>query len=74
MDSSVAYDRRVKLPIYARGGVPEVWLVDVNESTVEAHWPPTTAGYRDCRLVERAGTMAPRAFPNAVLAVSVIVG
>ena len=74
MDSSVAYDRRVKLPIYARGGVPEVWLVEVNESTVEAHWQPTTAGYRGRRLVERAGTMAPRAFPDTVLAGQDIVG
>ena len=30
MDSSVYRDRRVKLPLYARARVPEVWLVDVS--------------------------------------------
>lgn len=74
MDSSVAHDRRVKLPIYARGGVPEVWLVDVNESAVETHRQPTTAGYRDRSLVERAGTMAPLAFADTVLAVRDMIG
>lgn len=74
MDSSVAHDRRVKLPIYARGGVPEVWLVDVNESTVEVHRRRAAAGYRDRRLVDRAGTIAPLAFPRVVLAVREMVG
>ena len=35
MDSSVARDRRVKLPIYARARVEEVWLVHGVASTVE---------------------------------------
>ena len=73
MDSSVAHDRRVKLPIYARARVPEVWLVDVNESTVELHREPTGAAYRDRRRVDRGGTMAPLAFPDARLAVRDVV-
>lgn len=28
-DSTVRYDRQVKVPLYARHGVPEVWLVDL---------------------------------------------
>ncbi|PWU17084.1 MAG: Uma2 family endonuclease [Candidatus Rokuibacteriota bacterium] len=74
MDSSVAYDRRVKLPIYARGSAPEVWLVDVNASTVEAHRSPTAAGYQDRRLVDRAGSITPLAFPDVTLPVVEIVG
>ena len=74
MDSSVAYDRRVKLPIYARGGVPEVWLVDVNERTVEVHRRPTAAGYRDRRVIARAGTIAPLAFSRAAVAVREMIG
>jgi Uma2 family endonuclease len=74
MDSSVAYDRRVKLPIYARGGVQEVWLVEVNENTVDVHREPTAAGYRDRRLVDRAGAIAPLAYPGVVLPVVDMVG
>ncbi len=28
-DTTVAYDRDVKLPLYARVGIPEAWLVDL---------------------------------------------
>jgi Uma2 family endonuclease len=74
MDTSVGHDRRVKLPIYARGGVPEVWLVDVTRYTVEAHAGPSESGYRERRLVDRDGSLAPRAFPDVVLAVQDLVG
>lgn len=74
MDSSVAYDRRVKLPIYARGGVPEVWLVNVNRNTVEVWRNPMPDGYREQRLVDRAGTIAALAFPDVPLAVQDLVG
>ena len=29
MESSAGYDREVKVPLYARFGIPETWLVDV---------------------------------------------
>ena len=28
-DTTLRYDRDVKVPLYARHGVPEVWIVDV---------------------------------------------
>ena len=34
-DSSVRYDRRVKLPLYARSAIPETWLVDLLNARVE---------------------------------------
>ena len=74
MDSSVAHDRKVKLPIYARAGVPEVWLVDVNDDTVEACRQPSASGYRDRRLGDRTSTIAPLAFPDAALAIPELVG
>jgi Uma2 family endonuclease len=74
MDSSVAYDRRVKLPIYAQGGVPEVWLVNVNRNTVEVWRNPMPDGYREQRLVDRTGTIAALAFPDIPLAVQDLVG
>ena len=29
-DTSLTWDRSVKVPLYARNGVPEVWLIDLN--------------------------------------------
>lgn len=39
-DSSLLFDRRRKLPLYARSGIPEVWIVNVVESRLEVHRHP----------------------------------
>jgi Uma2 family endonuclease len=44
-DTSVSYDRNVKLPLYARAGVSEAWLVDLRASIVEVHSEPHAGGY-----------------------------
>lgn len=59
-DTSAAYDREVKLPLYARSGVPEVWLVDLNESAVEVYAAPERGEYRESRRVARGESLAPR--------------
>lgn len=33
-DSSLAFDRDIKVPLYARHGIPEVWLVDIEHGQV----------------------------------------
>ena len=45
-DTSLAYDRRVKLPLYARAGIPEAWLTDLAGDAVERHTEPSPHGYR----------------------------
>ena len=44
-DSSLRYDRKVKLPLYARHGVPELWIVDLEGGTVEVCREPRGDGY-----------------------------
>jgi Uma2 family endonuclease len=39
-DSSLVVDRSVKVPMYARAGVPEVWIVSVPERAVHVHTQP----------------------------------
>src|ERR1044071_4301566 len=36
-DTSVEYDRTVKLPLYAKGEIPEAWLANIREDRVEAY-------------------------------------
>ena len=50
-DSSLAYDRGPKLALYARHGVPEVWIVDLAERAVEICEQPGPEGYRKRRRV-----------------------
>ena len=44
-DSSLRHDRLVKLPMYARAGVAEVWIVDLRRRTVDVHRNPGPDGY-----------------------------
>lgn len=44
-DSSLLFDRRRKLPLYARNGVPEVWIVNVVEGRLEVHRRPEGEAY-----------------------------
>jgi Uma2 family endonuclease len=63
-DSSVAADREDKLPAYGRAGIAEVWIVDLNELTVEVYREPHFTGYGS-KAVLRAGDKAvSQAFPD----------
>jgi len=48
-DTTLSYDRAVKLPPYARAGVPEVWIVDLQGRRVDSHSDPSPEGYRVSR-------------------------
>jgi Uma2 family endonuclease len=74
MDSSADYDRNVKLPLYARSGVPEVWLIDLNRELVETHRRPVGAVYSENRLLPRGQRLAPEALADLEIAVDEILG
>lgn len=56
-DSTLRYDRDVKLPMYARAGIPEAWIVDLDSDTVEVHSRPVGGEYRDTHKAKRGGTL-----------------
>ncbi|MCB1035695.1 MAG: Uma2 family endonuclease [Acidobacteria bacterium] len=74
-DSSLAYDREAKVPLYARYGVPEVWIADLEGKIVEVLREPTETGYSN---VERFSTpetlLSPALLPHLGLEVSDLVG
>ena len=45
-DSTIAYDREVKAPLYAAAGIPEMWLFDVNKKAIEGYSQPSANGYK----------------------------
>jgi Uma2 family endonuclease len=69
-DTSYRYDRNVKVPIYARADIPEVWIVDLTREVVEVFREPGRAGYASVTRLERGATIAPAALPDAVIAVA----
>ena len=52
-DSSLRYDREAKLPLYAKTGIPEAWLVDVTARTITVHTKPGADGYAVEQALER---------------------
>lgn len=74
MDSSAAYDRRVKLPLYAQAGIVEVWLVDLEARAVEAYRRPTEEGYAERQVLAGPGVLAPEAFPDLALTLADVFG
>ena len=39
-DTSLEYDRETKSPLYARAGIPELWIVDLDAESVEVFRGP----------------------------------
>ncbi|APC07882.1 Uma2 family endonuclease [Neomoorella thermoacetica] len=63
-DTSVAFDREVKVNLYARGGVNEVWLVNLQAQQVTAYHLPSPSGYREVKEYGRGDHISPLVFPG----------
>jgi Uma2 family endonuclease len=74
MDTSADYDRNVKLPLYARSAIPEVWLIDLNLKLVESHRRPLGEIYSENRILPRGQRLSPEALPDLEVAVDDILG
>lgn len=72
--SSARNDREVKAPRYAQAGIPELWLVDLEQDLVRVLRQPGPHGWGETRLHQRGEVIAPLAFPELRLEVSVLLG
>jgi Uma2 family endonuclease len=72
--STLPFDRRTKIPLYARCAVPEVWIVNLVDAELEVYRDPAAQGFRTVRRLGRADRIAPLAFPDVELVVGKILG
>jgi Uma2 family endonuclease len=70
-DSSLAYDRGRKLPLYAKFGVPEVWIVDIAGSAVEFYRQPHDGTYTSTGRLT-GGSLAPDLVPSVAIDVAAL--
>jgi Uma2 family endonuclease len=73
-DTSLAYDREVKLPLYARAEIAEVWIVDLNGGIIERYTEPSEEGYRLARRAGRGETLESAVLPALTLPVDAALG
>jgi Uma2 family endonuclease len=69
-DTSIRFDRDVKIPLYARHGVPEVWLVDLAKRYVEVYREPRLeAGQYREMTTHSHGALSPERLPMVAIEV-----
>ena len=73
-DTTVDFDRNEKLPMYARAGIPEVWLVTRAGRRIESYTQRVEGQYTAVRYANVGENIAPQAFPDIILEVSRIIG
>jgi Uma2 family endonuclease len=54
-DSSLRYDRNVKVPLYAKYGIPEVWIVDLENSQLHSFRSLAEGKYTDVSTTAQPG-------------------
>jgi Uma2 family endonuclease len=71
-DTSLERDRDIKIPRYAREGIAEAWLVDVNSETITSYRNPLPAGYANAVVAKRGETLRPVHIPSCEITVDEI--
>jgi Uma2 family endonuclease len=73
-ESSLWFDRSVKLPIYARSGIREVWIADLNSDTITVFRTPKEKTYTETFTRQRQESISPDAFPDFSIGVDELLG
>ena len=72
-DSSLTRDLSEKLPAYGHAGIPEVWIVNLNDETIEVFREPHFSGYAGKSVLSPGDIAQPLAFPDLTVNVSELV-
>jgi Uma2 family endonuclease len=71
-NTSLDYDRKVTLVLYARGGIPEVWIVNLATEEVEVYQSPVADSHTCVMRAGRSGTLTITAIPGTLIPVAKI--
>jgi len=56
-DTSLSYDREVKKPLFAEAGIPELWIVNIEDEQVEVYKNPVKGDYGRRQDFKRGDTI-----------------
>ncbi len=72
--TTLDYDQDVKIPLYARSGIAEVWLLDLDAGAIVVYRGPGPDGYAGVRTAVRGETLTPLLLESVALPVADILG
>jgi Uma2 family endonuclease len=73
-DTSLRFDRTVKLPLYARAGIAEFWLVDLPRRAIDVYRGPSGDGYAAMTTHVAGDAVALALAPEIVVRLAVVFG
>ncbi len=73
-DTTLAYDRGVKLALYAAAGIAESWIANLVDRRLERYTEPRDGAYRRVDYAQRGETLASTVLPDLVLPVDTLLG
>ena len=66
-DTTLAYDRDIKTPLYARHGIPEVWIFDIQGGVLMVNRDPAPNGYQHVSTPNNSETISPLLLPRVTI-------
>jgi Uma2 family endonuclease len=73
-DSTIDYDREVKMPLYARAKIPQAVIVNLALGVVEVYTKPLRGKYTQGKELKRGQTLKLQKLPELALTVDEILG
>ena len=73
-DTTLSYDRDVKLPLYAAASISEVWIEDLQHDLLLVYRDPQKNTYRTSLSLKRDKSVAVLAFPEVIFKVADLIG
>ena len=68
-DSSLTFDREIKAKAYARSGIADYWVLNVNERQLHVFREPAENGYQSELILGEYGSISPLQFPTMNIAI-----
>lgn len=73
-DTTLRYDRNVKVPRYAAAGILEVWIEDLKSDLLLVYRDPAEKIFKTAITLHRGDSISPLAFPEVTFKVEDLLG
>lgn len=73
-DTTIEFDRTVKLPLYAQARIAEVWIIDINSQIIEVYRDPSGDFYQEIQRFSRGDSVTFQFLTNQTFTADQIFG